>query len=144
MTDESNDLVTALVMMRPAGTGSFHSGAPIQASNLASVTPATSDVEQVAARFRDLGFEVGPPVGVSMAITAPIDHFQSVFDTVLDRHDAGWTVRVDATARDTGDAAGAVDVTSVPLDALDAMIARRVERVILEPPRDLHEAPSWH
>ncbi|MEM8745463.1 MAG: hypothetical protein AAGF91_02080 [Actinomycetota bacterium] len=99
--------VTALVVLRPTAT--------------------VDAVELVAAEFRRLGFEVGPFLGIAMAVTAPIGHVESTLG-----------VTIPDTAGEVGD-----EDIELPISALDPTAAAVVARIVIEPPAELHDAPTW-
>ncbi|MEM9038929.1 MAG: hypothetical protein AAGD33_03430 [Actinomycetota bacterium] len=99
--------VTALVLLRPTAT--------------------VDAVDLVAGEFRRLGFEVGPFLGIAMAVTAPLGHVESTLD-----------VTIPARAGEVGD-----DDIELPISALDPAVVAVVDRVVIEPPADLHDGPSW-
>ena len=66
---------TALVVLNP-GTGD---SASRQSSRASEVPPDSSVVRSVTSAFRNEGFEVGPFVGISFAISGSRDVFDRVF-----------------------------------------------------------------
>ncbi len=77
--DDAAAGLTAYVIMRPAD-GSLGSDAPVTSENLAAVQPTPEAVAIATAWFGDHGFEVGPFVGISFAITAATPLFSQTFD----------------------------------------------------------------
>ncbi|HEX2296551.1 MAG TPA: hypothetical protein VHN37_14750 [Actinomycetota bacterium] len=70
-------------------------GVELTAANIERFAPDAGAIESAQAFFRERGFDVGPVVGISFAITAPLDRFRATFPDVetrqrraLDRPDA--------------------------------------------------------
>jgi len=79
MTLKKNDIVSALVILRPASGKPIHGRAIITAENVAEFSPEQAAADAAAETFRARGFEVGPVVGVSFSITAPVRVFEDFF-----------------------------------------------------------------
>lgn len=130
--------VTALVVLLPAGghrrdDDARRDIAPSRA-DLDRIAPSELAVETVADEFRRMGFDVGPFGGIAMAVTAPIGHVESTFEISI--------------PEGAGEVAGASDATGdgdveLPLAALDPAVAALVDRIVIEPPAELHDGPTW-
>ena len=89
---------------------------------VALVLVASEAAEPVARDLRALGFEVGPHLGIAMAITAPRRTFERVFGTpVEDAPDGGWM----AGGR-----------RELPLGQLPPELAARIDTVTFDEPAE--------
>jgi hypothetical protein len=102
MTSES-----ALVVLRPGGS-------PVSTRDWER-PPEAADVDRVMAWFREHGFETGPLVGISFAITGPPELFRERLG--------------EAVPDDAGAAAYAVD-------ALQPDVAALVDAIVVQAPPD--------
>jgi hypothetical protein len=141
--DRDTTAVSAQVLVRSASGARVRGDVPITSGNIAEYTPSTSDTEAVRHAFHAAGFIVGPLVGISCSITAPVARFESFFAVTL-RVRADGAVQV---SRGDGNAAGAEasakgdegdDAFTLPLSALPADLADRIVAVTFTPPADLH------
>lgn len=139
----SRGMVTALVVLRPAprpGGRAPGPPAPPSRETLSEFTPSDDEVASTAAALRGLGFDVGPFLGNSMSITAPVERVEALFGVRLVGGDAVWTVEGDGP----GGAAGSQgEDQELPTGRLEAPVAAAIERILLEPPMELHEPDEW-
>lgn len=135
----SEPTVTALVVFRSASGRRVHGGEAITTETLAEALPDPAEVADASAAFHDLGFDVGPPLGISMSITASHEHLESVFGVELaQRADGTWVLGGADDAARSGDASDdATDDIELPLAALPERITRVVAAVVIEPPVEL-------
>ena len=106
-----SDQRTALVVLNP-GTGDPSSRAGARASE---VPPDTSVVRSVTSAFRDEGFEIGPFVGISFAISGSPDVFDRVFGIDPDSAEfRGGELPTDRLGRDVTQHLAGVTVTAPP------------------------------
>ncbi|MEL6892702.1 MAG: hypothetical protein AAFP84_13975 [Actinomycetota bacterium] len=138
-TDRSDDRdderrqqsATALVVLKAADPAARARVAdqPPSIETLDALRPSDDTIVAATDALRRLGFEVGPFLGNSMAITGTVAHVEAVFGVRLEGGDGVYSVVGD------GD--------ELPLDALDATLAGRIERIVFEPPMELDEEPTW-
>ena len=129
MTDapDRDEPVTAIVLLRPASGEEITGKTVITADTLARYAPDPEDAALVARSFHEAGFEVGPPGGISMAVTASLARFEKFFAaTVARAPDGGWV---------TGDDA-ARGRRELPLSSLPQDIAGRVFAVTFDEPAE--------
>ena len=129
MTDELDreEPVTALVLLRPASGEEITGWTEITAATYARYAPDPEDADLVARRFREAGFEVGPPGGISLAVTAPRALFEGFFGAaVANAPEGGWVAGEDA-------ASGAREL---PLSRLPQDVAERVFAVTFDEPAE--------
>lgn len=135
MSDAAPDTVTALVVFRSASGRPAHGDDVITTETLADALPDPAEVAEVATAFSDLGFVVGPPMGIAMSITAPREHVESVFGIELAlRSDGAWALGAAETGASSGDA---VDDIELPMAALPDRATRAVAAIVIEPPVEL-------
>ncbi len=109
----------ATVVMRPASGRSLEDAPPITAESLEALRPDPEAVDAVARALREAGFEVGPLVGIAMAVSGPRAAFEAYFGTGVETAAAGgWSAQ------------GARELP-VP-----AALADRVHAVTFEPPAE--------
>ncbi|MGI8984348.1 MAG: hypothetical protein ACR2HM_07425 [Acidimicrobiales bacterium] len=75
---DGDEPLSAMVILRPADP-SVDPDEPITGANLARHTPAPGAVAELSSYFAGRGFEVGPFVGTSFAISAPARAFRRTF-----------------------------------------------------------------
>lgn len=121
--------LSALVVLRPAGGRSLAGEEAVTSATVGGVLPDPGDAEAVRAYFRDQGFEVGPLVATSFAITGPRERFERTFGAgpALDRAE-----RV-ALGQEAGE-------TQLPPDPLPPEVARAVEAVTFPRPPEFGPA----
>ena len=84
----------ATVVMRPASGRSLEDAPPITAESLDALRPDPAAVEAVARTLREAGFEVGPLVGIAMAVSGPREAFEAYFGTGVETAAAGgWSAQ---------------------------------------------------
>lgn len=106
----SDDQRTALVVLHP-GTD-----AAAPADRMGEIPPPAGHVDTVLAWFRERGFETGPVVGISFAITGSPELAGEVF--------GGTSAMAEGGAGE------------LPLDALSDDVASLVAAVVVSPPPD--------
>jgi hypothetical protein len=121
----SHSTLSAQVVLRPAGEPSR---LPITADTLLDHAPDPGDAAQVAEHLRAEGFEVGPLVGTSFAITASRTRFETTFGVHLE------------VERGPDDAVSRVTTSEgefeLPVGRLPTAVARHVSAVTFTPPPD--------
>jgi hypothetical protein len=75
--------LSAQVVLRAASGAPLRGDEPITTENLSRHLPHADEARWVTQAFRDYGFDVGPLVGISFAITAPRELFESTFGVSL-------------------------------------------------------------
>jgi hypothetical protein len=89
MPEGTRQMISAVVLLY-SQTGTMPSGhAAITADTLHEYQPDPQSVLNAQARFRSLGFQVSPLVGISFSITAPQSVFGQVFQVTLRYNDQG-------------------------------------------------------
>ena len=110
MSQQDGPKPSAQVVLRPA-SGVPIDPAMITAANVAQFAPDPATADRVRRALADLGFEIGPFVGNSFAITAPAPTFERVFGR-------------SSPARGL----------ELPLDGLTADVAEPIQAVTFTPP----------
>lgn len=123
-------VASAQVIVRSQSGTQVRGDVPITTENLAQYQPSADDAAAAQAAFGAAGFEVGPMVGISFSITAPLSRFEQVFGVPL-RVDEGGAVAAAAKAAPAGG-------MELPLHRLPGALAERVAAVAFTPPADLH------
>jgi hypothetical protein len=116
--------LSAIVVLRPAG-GDVASE-DITAENADRLQPDPAVAEAAQAYFRNIGFDVGPLVALSFAVSGSQPLFESVFATPLVVEGEGTVT----TARSED------EQLELPLDRLPPEIAPAVRAVAFTPPPD--------
>lgn len=120
-------VVSAQVVLRPASGKSIRSQLAITAENIGDFLPSAETALTATQAFAAAGFEVGPVVGISFSITAPVETFEKVFDTHLRLEERGG---IKAIGPDKSVS------LELPLQALPKAITDNVEAVTFTPPPD--------
>lgn len=118
---KKKEIISAQVLLR---TGAPLDAAKLTAQEIAKIVPPASVVEKTRAAFEAAGFAVGPAVGLSFSITAPVRVFEQIFKTRLSRDARGGIIT---------DAGGA---ETLPLSNLSPTLAENIEAVTFTPPPD--------
>lgn len=119
--------------MRPASGIAPDPNIEITQKNLHLFAPDTAVAQRVAAAFQALGFDAGPLVGISFAITAPARQFSKVFQTDLTQTNDG-SIHA-ATNRNR-------DELELPIDRLKKTISENIYRITFTPAADLDDSPE--
>jgi hypothetical protein len=131
----ANDPVTvvALAVLKPASGKALSPAVRLTAENLASFEPDPAATLEVQRELRKAGFEVGPLVGISMALTGPAELFERFFNTTLDPQADGTWMSVDrrGTRR-----------RELPLAAVPESFSRLLYAMTFEPPAEA-VAEDW-
>jgi hypothetical protein len=112
--------------MRPASPR--RSQAPVTAENVRELLPSAEAAALARQTFERAGFDVGPLVGNSFSITAPMQVFNTMMDTRLQRDRRTKAVKA---ARADGTAA-----FELPLSGLPQEVKSVIESVTFTPPPD--------
>lgn len=149
--ERGRETVTALVVLKSAADAAVRARvadlAPSGAT-LDALRPGNDDVAAVISGFQRLGLVVGPFLGNSMSISGELDRIEAMFRVRLESAGGVWSLvrPTKSGGRTTDDAVDDEADDELPLDALrelDARLAARIDRVVLEPPMDLHEEATW-
>lgn len=119
------DVVSALVVLRPAGGRPLDGSEQITAANVDRFTADPHDVERVRAWFDRRGFDTSPAGPLGLSITGPVDLFEERFRT---------TLHVERVA--AGMAASCDEGAELPLRRLPRTIRSAVQAVAFESPPD--------
>lgn len=117
--------LSAQVVLRPAGEPPR---SPITADTLRGHAPDPEDAARVAEHLRSEGFEAGPLVGTSFAITAPRSRFETTFGVHLEV-ERGPDDGVSRVTTSEGE-------FELPVGSLPTAVARHVSAVTFTPPPD--------
>jgi hypothetical protein len=79
MTPSKDVVLSAQVMLRPAGGRAIDGRVPITAENVAEFTPSPGTASSAIAALRAGGLDVGPLVGASFSVTGTIRTFEEFF-----------------------------------------------------------------
>jgi len=127
MSLQPQQIIAAQVVLRAASGKSPSGHAIITAENLKEFAPSEEAVARAKAAFSGAGFEVGPLVGNSFSITAPVGTFENVFKTELRRQEHGGIESVREHSSTS---------LELPLGALPPSVATLVAAVTFTPPPD--------
>jgi hypothetical protein len=128
----SDDVLSALVIVRAASGRQLATADAIDASNLAEHAASPTAVSALQQAYGARGFDVGPFVGISFAIAARRSQFEREFGVLLSVGRDGAV-----TVRRQGRAPG----SALPLDRLPASLREYIETVTFTPPAEFHTAP---
>lgn len=119
------DVVSALVVLRPAGGRPLDGTEQITAATVDRFAADPDDVERVRAWFDRRGFDTSPAGPLAVSITGSVDLFEERFRTTLhvERVAAGMAVTCD-------------EGFELPLRPLPRAVRSAVEAVAFEPPPD--------
>jgi hypothetical protein len=127
MALSKEQVVSAQVLLRAASGKPITGDTVITSDNIKDFAPAAEAVARASAAFAAARFEIGPAVGISFSITAPISTFEKVFKTQLRLAPGGGVEAIKA------DGSGSYEL---PLNALAAGLANLVTAVTFTPPPD--------
>ena len=127
MSLENQQTVSAQVVLRSASGRRVGGEAAITAETIREFAPSQDTVARATEAFAAMGFKVGPMIGISFSITAPVDAFEKVLRTRLRLAERGGVEAVEE------DGSGSYEL---PLDSLPEQIADLVETVTFTPPPD--------
>ena len=122
--NEPEPSLSALVVLRPA-RGSLEASDRITSANVDEYLPDPEAVERAIRWFRDAGFGVGSPFGLSLSIVGPPSLFRQTFGTSVQLPDPfasppgtksseGVTLPLDPLPPDVRDAIETVEFTPPP------------------------------
>lgn len=131
MTDRQQRL-HAQVVLRPGSGREITGESIITAETLPHFAPAPDDARLVGRALADGGFEVGPVLGIGMALSGERSRFEDFFQTAVDATDDGGWVAVDAAGTASRE---------LPLTQLPAELRERVHAVSFEPPAEAVMGP---
>ena len=118
-------IISAQVVLRSAEHKVPERTAAITSANLNNFVPSREDVNRSLKLFESSGFNVGPMVGISFSIGAPVDTFERVFHVRLREGRRGGVEAVVADGTVTLD---------LPIDALPAAEAEVIAAVTFPTP----------
>ena len=133
-SSDTERTISAQVIVRSASGKPIDGSVPITSENVSDYAPASDDVQAAQSAFRETGFEVGPLVGISFSIAAPLTRFEKTFGTKLRVDERGAVARVESDAPGGG--------LELPLAQLPRHLADRLVTVAFSPPADLHGSGS--
>jgi hypothetical protein len=113
MSKKPRPQISAQVLLKPA-SGSMPRDADITAANIRAIAPEPKVAADVARRFKDAGFDVGPVVGATFSITGPASVFTRFFKVASPGSEPG----------------------EISLDSVPAPVRRAVAAVIFPSPPD--------
>ncbi|MFP5375976.1 MAG: hypothetical protein ACLGIO_04225 [Acidimicrobiia bacterium] len=121
----SSDVVSALVVLRPAGGRPLDGSEQITAATVERFTADPGDAARVRAWFAGCGFDTAPAGPLAVSIVGPAALFEERFGTTLhvERVPAGMAVTCDEGAE-------------LPLGGLPATVRSAVSAVAFESPPD--------
>ena len=127
MTANDPNTVVALAVLKPASGKALRPALRLTAENLASFEPDPAATLEVQRQLRVAGFEVGPLVGISMALTGPAKLFERFFNTTLDAQADGTWMSVDRRGTPRRE---------LPLTAVPESLSGLLYAVTFEPPAE--------
>jgi subtilase family serine protease len=80
---DNNEIVSALVVLRPASGITIDADTEITSENINDFKPSLDDVVKISNVLTEMGFVVEDLVGISFAISAPASTFEKVLNTRL-------------------------------------------------------------
>lgn len=117
--------LAAEVVLRPPG-GRLSARDRITSANVAAFLPEPTAVTAATDFFRDRGFEVSEPHGISFTITGPQSVFERTFGARL------TVIRHDGVTSVTGEAS----TLELPLNQVPSNVRDVIEAVTFTPPPD--------
>jgi hypothetical protein len=117
--------LAAEVILRPPG-GRLSGRDRITSANVAAYLPESAAVAAATDFFRDRGFEVSEPRGISFTITGPQSVFERTFGTSL------AVIRQDGVTSVTGEPG----TLELPLGQIPSKVRDVIEAVTFTPPPD--------
>ena len=127
MALKDDDTISAQVLLNPASGPAPDPSVPITSENINKWLPSPESVTAVTAAFRSLGFEVGPMLGISFAITGAVRVFRKVFKARIRRTYEGGIA--------CGGEVGAAGL-ELPLENLPSDVVASIQTVTFVPPPD--------
>lgn len=127
MSLEKKQIVSAQVVLRSSEGKAIHGKTIITAQTIKDFAPSSEAVARATGAFANAGFDVGPMVGISFSITAPVSTFEEVFRTRLRREERGGVEAIKE------DGSGSYEL---PLDSLAESITDLAVAVTFTPPPD--------
>lgn len=121
--NEAEPSLSALVVLRPA-RGSLQPSDRITSANVAEYLPDPDAVERAIRWFREAGFGVGSPYGLSLSIVGPPSLFRRAFGTSVQLPDPSAS----QTGRESAEG------VTLPLDPLPPEVRDAIETVEFTPP----------
>jgi hypothetical protein len=121
----ASPIVSAQVLLRPASGRRIGGRDEITSENIRDYAPPAEAAALARETFEADGFDVGPLVGISFSIAAPVSTFERVFEASI-AVEAG---RVSVTR-------GKGSSLELPLDALPEPLRNVIEAVTFERPLD--------
>lgn len=122
------EIVSALVLLKPADGSDYGPDTNVTADNLAKYSPSQEATWAAQRAFGELGFEVGPMIGISFAITAAPETFVRVFGVKLMEQSPG---DVGLAGNDGGFR------YELPHEALSGDLVKLIRAVTFSPPDEL-------
>jgi hypothetical protein len=126
MPRDTKETISAQVVLRPA-SGKAVGQSAITAENIADYAPSPDAVARTTRAFGEAGFEVGPVVGTSFSITAPLATFEKVFDLKLQRDERGGLKAVSGKGKPSYE---------LPMPKLSKDVVEQIEAVTFTRPPD--------
>lgn len=89
MKPDKNEVISAQVILLPASGKKFGSDNLVTAENIAEFSPPPDAYPTASKVFSSKDFEIGPLVGPTFSITAPVSKFETLFKTDFQRRENG-------------------------------------------------------
>ena len=127
MSIDDQEIISAQVILASASDKRADGQTAITSENIQDFQPTTETAAVVRRAFAAAGFDVGPMMGNSFSITAPVGAFQKFFKTRLGRtaRSGIQSIREDGSVSE-----------ELPLENLPEAITRHVVAVTFTPPPD--------
>jgi hypothetical protein len=125
MVRNPQNKISAQVVLAPASGAAIDPNVAITSHNIEQYLPSSDAASTVRESFSRAGFEVGPLVGNSFSITAPVKTFEEFFKTKL-REDAKGGLKARSGKN--------VYAQELPLSALPDAWKKPVTAVTFTPP----------
>ena len=122
--------ITAQVIVRSRSGKRISGDVAITSRTITDYVPSPEDAEAATLRFRELGFEIGPLVGISFSITALASKFEETFGVKLRVDDRGAVARAGSEPPPGG--------LELPAQTLPPELAKLVVTVTFAPPAELY------
>jgi hypothetical protein len=128
MASKKAKWVSAQVLLRSASGKAVGGDTVISADNIAEYAPSPGAVSAAQQAFQAAGFEVGPMVGISFSIAAPIRTFEQFFRVKIKQQKDG-SLEVLQNGVSYG--------LELPLNAVPRTLSGLIAAVTFEPPAEL-------
>lgn len=125
-------MISALVILRPAGAEALSRTDPITSDTISRFLPDPQGARDVIREFKQLGFITGPLIGNSFSIEGKTAHFESVFGGQISESKDGLAFTASSSTVNT-----AVETSrQLPLAMLAETVRQQLDSIVFPEPPD--------